>query len=101
MKVSKGHLAAEMKYLEGVLAVIDRQGSVADKAMHERWKEAVEFKKYLWERGSEMDSGELAENRRSARKVAALGPRLVAFGHGPPLRDGERFASFVSRLSTD
>jgi len=56
-----------MKYLESVLAVIDRQGSVADKAMHERWKEVGEFKKYLWERGSEMDSAELAENRRSAK----------------------------------
>jgi hypothetical protein len=49
-----------------VVAVIDRQGAVADKAMHRRWKEAGEFKKYLWERGCEMDVGELAENRRSA-----------------------------------
>ena len=66
MKVTKRHLEAERKYLESVLAVIDRQGSVADKAMHESWKEVGEFKKYLWERGSEMDLGELAENRRSA-----------------------------------
>jgi hypothetical protein len=43
-----------MKYLESVLAVIARQGSVVDKAMHERWKEVGEFKKYLWERGNEM-----------------------------------------------
>jgi DNA helicase-2/ATP-dependent DNA helicase PcrA len=65
VKVTKRHLEAEMKYLEGVLAVIDRQGSVADHAMHERWKEVGEFKKYLWERGREMDLAELAENRRS------------------------------------
>lgn len=65
MKVTKRHLEAEMKYLESVLAVIDRQGSVAGTAMRERWKEVGEFKKYLWERGSEMDLAELAENRRS------------------------------------
>src|SRR5262245_39615005 len=65
VKVTKRHLEAEKKYLEGVLAVIDRQGSVADHALHERWKEVGEFKKYLWERGREMDLAELAENRRS------------------------------------
>ncbi|WP_165245748.1 MBL fold metallo-hydrolase [Paludisphaera soli] len=36
-----------------------------------------------------------AWNRRSARRLAALEPRLIAFGHGPPLRDPERFARFV------
>src|SRR6476660_355246 len=66
MKVSRRHFQAEMKYLQSVLSMIDRQGSIADQAMHERWKELGEFKKYLWERGSEMDSAELAENRRSA-----------------------------------
>lgn len=39
------------------------------------------------------------ENRRSIRKVAALGPRLVCFGHGPPLVDGERFVRWAESLS--
>jgi glyoxylase-like metal-dependent hydrolase (beta-lactamase superfamily II) len=42
-----------------------------------------------------------AENRRSARKVAALNPALVVFGHGPPLRDGRRFVDFAGRLPAD
>jgi glyoxylase-like metal-dependent hydrolase (beta-lactamase superfamily II) len=39
-------------------------------------------------------------NRASARKVAALRPALVCFGHGPPLRDTEKFVRFVERLAT-
>ncbi|MDG3003106.1 MBL fold metallo-hydrolase [Paludisphaera mucosa] len=39
-----------------------------------------------------------AANRRSARRMAALEPRLIAFGHGPPLRDPGRFADFTGRL---
>ena len=31
-------------------------------------------------------------NRESMRKLAALEPALVLFGHGPPLRDARRFA---------
>jgi DNA helicase IV len=65
MKVTKRHLQAEIKYLECVLAVIDRQGSVAGVAMQERLKEAVEFKRYVWERGREMDLAEMTEYRRS------------------------------------
>ncbi len=38
------------------------------------------------------------ENRRSARKLAALEPKLVLFGHGPPLRDTRKFADFVDAL---
>lgn len=34
-------------------------------------------------------------NRESARRVAALRPEVVCFGHGPPLRDPDRFARFV------
>ncbi len=33
-----------------------------------------------------------ARNRASMRRLAALRPALVLFGHGPPLRDPERFA---------
>lgn len=39
-----------------------------------------------------------ARNRESARKLAALEPALVCFGHGPPLRDGAKLRDFVARL---
>jgi hydroxyacylglutathione hydrolase len=39
-----------------------------------------------------------AENRRSARKLATLEPRLTLFGHGPPLRHTRKFTDFVSGL---
>jgi hypothetical protein len=38
------------------------------------------------------------ENRRSARKLAALEPRLVLFGHGRALRDTRKFVDFVDAL---
>jgi hydroxyacylglutathione hydrolase len=38
------------------------------------------------------------ENRRSARKLAQLGPKLVLFGHGAPLRDTRKFVDFVNAL---
>ncbi len=37
-------------------------------------------------------------NRDSARRLAALEPALICFGHGPALRDGGRFTEFVGRL---
>lgn len=37
-------------------------------------------------------------NRMSARRLAALEPSLVLFGHGPPLRDPARFAAAIARL---
>ena len=40
-------------------------------------------------------------NRESARKLAELRPRLVCFGHGPPLRDPGRLADFVASLPVD
>lgn len=40
-----------------------------------------------------------AENRRSAKRLAELEPRLIAFGHGPPLRNPRKFAAFAARLS--
>jgi hydroxyacylglutathione hydrolase len=39
-----------------------------------------------------------ALNHASARKLAALEPALVCFGHGAPLRDTERFVRFVEGL---
>jgi glyoxylase-like metal-dependent hydrolase (beta-lactamase superfamily II) len=37
-------------------------------------------------------------NRASARRLAALEPALVCFGHGPPLRDCTAFTRAVERL---
>jgi hydroxyacylglutathione hydrolase len=42
-----------------------------------------------------------AQNRESARKLAALEPALVCFGHGPPLRDTKKFTDFVAGLARD
>jgi hydroxyacylglutathione hydrolase len=39
-----------------------------------------------------------AKNRDSARRLAELRPSLVLFGHGPPLRDSDRFVRFVESL---
>jgi hydroxyacylglutathione hydrolase len=37
-------------------------------------------------------------NRESIRRLAALRPSLVCFGHGAPLRDGQALPRFVSQL---
>jgi hydroxyacylglutathione hydrolase len=42
-----------------------------------------------------------ARNRESARKLAALEPALVCFGHGAPLRDAGKLAEFVARMPAD
>jgi hydroxyacylglutathione hydrolase len=39
-----------------------------------------------------------ARNRESARRLAALEPSLICFGHGSPLRDPERFSAAVAAL---
>jgi hydroxyacylglutathione hydrolase len=39
-----------------------------------------------------------ARNRESARRLAALDPALVCFGHGRPLRDPAKLRTFVGRL---
>jgi hydroxyacylglutathione hydrolase len=39
-----------------------------------------------------------AENRRSARKLRTLEPKLVLFGHGTPLRDTKKFVDFIDSL---
>jgi glyoxylase-like metal-dependent hydrolase (beta-lactamase superfamily II) len=38
------------------------------------------------------------ENRRSAQRFLALEPRLVCFGHGPPLRDTQKFMRYLEAL---
>ncbi|HET6881802.1 MAG TPA: MBL fold metallo-hydrolase [Pirellulales bacterium] len=38
------------------------------------------------------------ENRRSIRRLAALEPRRLCFGHGPPLVDMRKFDRFMRRL---
>ena len=39
-----------------------------------------------------------ATNRRSAKRLGALEPALVLFGHGAPLRDTRKFVDFCGRL---
>lgn len=39
-----------------------------------------------------------ARNRESIRRIAALEPELVCFGHGPPLRDPRALSEFVAQL---
>jgi glyoxylase-like metal-dependent hydrolase (beta-lactamase superfamily II) len=43
-------------------------------------------------------SADPAQNRRSARAIAALEPSLITFGHGMPLSDMRKFQEFVARL---
>jgi glyoxylase-like metal-dependent hydrolase (beta-lactamase superfamily II) len=38
------------------------------------------------------------DNRASARRLAALDPALICFGHGAPMRDTRKFADFVASL---
>jgi glyoxylase-like metal-dependent hydrolase (beta-lactamase superfamily II) len=39
-----------------------------------------------------------AANRRSAKRLGDLEPKLVVFGHGPPLRDTKKFVEFTQTL---
>ena len=41
-----------------------------------------------------------ARNQRSARRLVELGlePKVICFGHGPPLRDTGKFLDFIRRL---
>jgi hydroxyacylglutathione hydrolase len=39
-----------------------------------------------------------ARNRESARRLGALKPKLICFGHGPPLRDKAQFVDYVNSL---
>ena len=39
-----------------------------------------------------------AENRRSAKKLGALEPKVIAFGHGPVMRDTKKFVDFANAL---
>jgi glyoxylase-like metal-dependent hydrolase (beta-lactamase superfamily II) len=41
---------------------------------------------------------DVARNRASARKLAALEPALVCFGHGRELRDTNLFSDFIAGL---
>ncbi|HEX3692533.1 MAG TPA: MBL fold metallo-hydrolase [Solirubrobacteraceae bacterium] len=45
-----------------------------------------------------MFAADPAQNRASARRLAALRPALACFGHGAPLRDPDRLARFVGAL---
>ncbi|MBK6793801.1 MAG: MBL fold metallo-hydrolase [Anaerolineales bacterium] len=38
------------------------------------------------------------ENRKSIKKIAALKPQVICFGHGPVIRSAERIQEFANRL---
>ena len=40
-----------------------------------------------------------AQNRRSALLLAELAPKLICFGHGPPLRDTAQFIKYVQEIN--
>jgi glyoxylase-like metal-dependent hydrolase (beta-lactamase superfamily II) len=42
-----------------------------------------------------------ARNRECARRLAALEPQLVLFGHGKPLRDAAKLKAFAEKLAHD
>lgn len=41
---------------------------------------------------------DIARNRKSLKKLADLRPRVICFGHGKPVYDGERFADFAAQV---
>lgn len=41
---------------------------------------------------------DMAQNIQSAKKLAALNPKIVLFGHGEPLMDGAKMVDFVASL---
>jgi hydroxyacylglutathione hydrolase len=43
-------------------------------------------------------TSDATRNRESVRKIAALEPSVVCFGHGPPLEDGSKLIDFVGGL---
>jgi glyoxylase-like metal-dependent hydrolase (beta-lactamase superfamily II) len=45
-------------------------------------------------------SVDVAQNRRSIRTLVDLQPKVVCFGHGPPLRDPEALERFAARWSS-
>jgi hydroxyacylglutathione hydrolase len=44
---------------------------------------------------------DMAENRRSIRKLADLNPALILPGHGPEVKEMSKFEGFVERLPAD
>jgi len=45
-------------------------------------------------------TSDIASNRDSIRKLAALEPRLACFGHGAPLRNADKIKRLAARLPT-
>jgi glyoxylase-like metal-dependent hydrolase (beta-lactamase superfamily II) len=46
----------------------------------------------------EVFTPDVAENRRSIKRIAALEPALLLVGHGPPVRDPRKLAELAARL---
>ncbi|QJR34266.1 MBL fold metallo-hydrolase [Gemmatimonas groenlandica] len=45
-----------------------------------------------------MFTHDVAQNRQSIHKIAALNPRVIGFGHGPVLRDSDQLLELASRF---
>jgi glyoxylase-like metal-dependent hydrolase (beta-lactamase superfamily II) len=83
---SAGHMAM-WRELDGVLIIGDVLANMDTLSGVRGLHEPKEF-----------FSPDPALNRDSARRLAALRPNLVLFGHGPPLHDTMRLAEFVASL---
>jgi glyoxylase-like metal-dependent hydrolase (beta-lactamase superfamily II) len=46
-----------------------------------------------------MYTPDIAQNRRSIQKIAALQPNIVCFGHGPALRNPQKITAFAQGIS--
>ncbi len=42
-----------------------------------------------------------ARNRQSALRLIELEPKLICFGHGPPLRDTRQFIDYVKSINAN
>jgi hydroxyacylglutathione hydrolase len=88
---SPGHTAGHVSFWrdeDGVLVLGD---VVANLSINGKWGMLREPERFF--------SLNPAQNRRSAQRLAQLDPKLICFGHGPPLRNTSRFVDFVNRLS--
>jgi glyoxylase-like metal-dependent hydrolase (beta-lactamase superfamily II) len=43
-------------------------------------------------------TADVETNRKSIRKIAALKPQVICFGHGPAIRDTNRIIEFAKRV---
>jgi hydroxyacylglutathione hydrolase len=57
------------------------------------------FGRFAPQEPARFSTAQRRRNRASARRLAALEPKLVVFAHGPPMRDTRRFVEFAGALA--